>query len=420
MIVGGAGAFVLILILLFTGILPGLKKQELQKYELSVWGLKRDEQAMKEVVARYVQLNKNVTIKYAGIADADYEETLVDNLAAGSGPDIFFLKNDWFQKHKNKIAPADVKTIAPATMQELFPEVVSYDFIYQNQVYGLPLSVDTLALVYNRSIFDVKQIAVPPVTWDGVRAVVPSLRELTAGKITKAAIAIGTTDETILNARDILTAAMMQVGGFTYDKVSNRVSFANLSSQKGLGLYTDFADPKSPNYAWDPALGGSVDAFANGRVAMVFLYSSQLAAVRAKNPVLNYATLPMPQISQDRPVNIASYWALTVSNRTKNSAPAWDFIKFAATDASAAASYANSSGLPPALRSLIAGYGQSGSLKAFVSQTLTAKSWPVPDPEKVSGIFNNMIKSSLADRSEPAADKALRAAEEAVNQLIRR
>lgn len=419
-ILGSVGVVILGIILLVVGIIPGLKTAVPTKVELTYWGLRSDEQAMKDVIARYSQVNNNVTIKYTGIPEEQYEETLIDSLAAGTGPDIFLLRNDWVQKHKNKIFSAPSELVSGSTVTELFPSVVGSDLLEDGAVYGLPLSIDTLALIYNRSIFDAKQIAVPPVTWDGIRGIVSDLRELRSGTLEQGAIALGETNESVFNSDDILTLLMIQNGVDIYNESSNRVTISNANGLSALNLYTDFAYRNSPAYAWDASLGNSINAFAEGNVAMGIFYHKQIRSLRERNPILSIGVLPFPQTDQNNPVNFAEYWSMVVSKNTSNYATSWDFINFATTNVSAASAYLASSGNPPALRSLIADNRQNADLRVFVGQSLTARSWPVPDHARVSKIINDMIESALINKaSNDKLQNILKTAESEINRLIR-
>jgi len=40
------------------------------------------------------------------------------------------------------------------------------DFLYQGQPYASPLSINTLALFYNRDLLNEAGIVLPPVTWE--------------------------------------------------------------------------------------------------------------------------------------------------------------------------------------------------------------------------------------------------------------
>ena len=102
----------------------------------------------------YAQKNADAKIIYYQMDPETYEEDLLNALAAGEGPDIFMIHNTWIPKHFNKIWYANESMVTAATAEPLFPEVVMGDFAPQGSVYALPLSIDTLALYYNKDLFD--------------------------------------------------------------------------------------------------------------------------------------------------------------------------------------------------------------------------------------------------------------------------
>ena len=124
----------------------------------------------------------------------------------------------------------------------------------------------------------------------------------------------------------------------------------------------------------------------------------------------------MPQFDTTNAVNYASYWGLAVSSKTANSAAAWDFVNYVATDAATAGNYTKTTMKPPALRSLVAQYLTNPTLGAYAAQALTARDWSQPDPDAVSDIFNTMIKSVL--KGTLTTDQILRTAAGSVNILL--
>src|SRR6185312_9057339 len=153
-------------------------------------------------------------IKYTQIDPADYDTKLLSALAAGTGPDIFQIGNHEMPKWRSVLAP--VPATAAYTLVSLetdFPSVVEQDFASNGQIYALPFSIDTLAMIYNKDIFDSAGIAIPPKTWDDLQNDVGRLRSVNAqGQLAQAAAAIGGSHASIANAQDILFLLMIQNG----------------------------------------------------------------------------------------------------------------------------------------------------------------------------------------------------------------
>ena len=129
------------------------------KVNLEVWGLFDDSDAFSKVLIEYKKRNPYAgEISYKKMSVDSYENDLLDALATGKGPDIFLIHNTWLAKHKEKLAPAPenivdgkpVPVVTAKQAQDVFPDVVTQDFVDESNVYALPLSVDSLALYVNK------------------------------------------------------------------------------------------------------------------------------------------------------------------------------------------------------------------------------------------------------------------------------
>jgi multiple sugar transport system substrate-binding protein len=417
-ILGVGGAIILFFVLVFVGIIPGLRKDMGHTVKLQLWGVSDDEVVWRDIISKYTASHSNVSVQYTKLNTSDYESKLVDALAAGQGPDIFMFNNSWLPKHKNKITPAPADIINIATFQKkLFPQVVVQDFTEGDVIYAMPLSVDTIALVYNRDIFDQRGVALPPSTWDEFKKVVLQTRSFSAtGTLNKPAAAIGGTIKSITNATDLLNLIFMQTGTNMPGSASGQADFTSQKAVSALNFYVQFGKPGNKYYTWNDALGNDIDSFAAKKTAMVFAYAAQLQDIKSKNPFLNFAVQPVPQFDKDNAVNYANYWGLAVSAKSAHSSEAWDFINYITTNTEVAQSYAIATNKPPALRSLIAQYLTNPVFGPYAEQALTARSWAQPDPDAVSVIFNNMIQSALT--RQLTTEQILQSAAGSINELI--
>lgn len=392
---GVAGVIIVVFLAIF---LAGGRKPT-EKIELTIWGTD-NELAWDYAILHYQKLHPNVRIKYIEFTPGTYEKDLINGLAAGRGPDIFMINNRWVAKHSDKIVPLPDGKLGAGDFKNLFPQVAEYDFFGgDGKIYGLPLSVDTLALFYNRDIFDRRGVALPPKTWDEFTAVIPKLRGVDrGGNLTSAAAAIGGSVDSIPNAPDILELLMLQTGALAPDKYPSQ-TIRSREGENALEFYSRFTNPKDSSYTWNDSFAPAVEAFAEGKVAMTFGYANDIPEIKSKNPFLNFAVEPAPQTSPEKAVNIANYWALTASSKTQNSETAWDFIVSAATDKEVASHYLTSTGQPPALRTLISEHLNDPDLGVFARQALTARSFYQGDDITVRAIFDKVIKKAISGNS---------------------
>src|SRR3989344_5351930 len=154
--------------------------------KLTVWGKGEARALLDPLFQQYETFRPNVKISYENIDEDGYDEKVVDALASGQGPDVLMLSNRALPKQIARLAPAVALQISIAEVQNLFPRVVEQDFVARppapegsadvgqapSVVYALPLSIDTLALFYNKDIFDTAGIVSPPKTWSEFQALV--------------------------------------------------------------------------------------------------------------------------------------------------------------------------------------------------------------------------------------------------------
>lgn len=385
---------------------------------LKVWGTDSKE-AFTGVFSAYNATRPNVTLEYTQVAKDKYPEELVNAFATGKGPDVFMVGNHDIRKYSRLMAPATSTQLRSSQLAAIFPQAIADDMVYRGQVYALPLYIDTLALAYNRDKLDQAGIPLPPATWEDFVAAVPRLRSENAqGQLTSAAAGIGGTEKTVAHASDILSLLMIQNGAALSDS-NGEARFADAVNSKGteaFQFYMDFANAGSDAYTWNEGRPNSFESFLAGNTAIVFAYREDIAGFSKKSPFLKWSIAPMPQIQGASAVNYPKYDGLAAWVGGKNQTWAWDFIIGATTNESAGSAYANATARPPALRTLLAKQINSPELGIFAKQALTARSWSVPDYDKMRTIMSEAILKVL--RGETDAATALKEAETAINQNL--
>jgi multiple sugar transport system substrate-binding protein len=296
--------------------LSGCLKQTDTPYQVSLemWGVFDDSDAYRDVIQEYLRMNPHVkTIEYRKMDVDTYEKDLLDALAAGNGPDIFMIRNGWLPAFSNKIAPADPGLINEKAYRDALVDVAGDDFVSDGKVYAMPLSVDSLALYYNKDILNVAGIATPPRTWQELLREVRPLTKIDAyGNVIQSAVAMGTAYN-VNRSTDLLSMLFLQFGVAANSIGQTRADFSTQASTDSMTFYTQFASTSSPYYTWNPRLDYSIDAFYQGKAAMMLNYSYQLDTIRQKNAKLNFGVAPLPQFENTPPVNLANYWGFAIS-----------------------------------------------------------------------------------------------------------
>lgn len=397
-------------------------------FTLTIWGTDPSK-VFNDLLAPYTGGgNSGSKITYVQVDPAEYQTKLLSALAAGTGPDIFEIGNRDLPEWQSVLAPmpATVQSSAAfnlVTLQNEFPTVVGQDFVSGNQIYALPLSVDTLALIYNRDLLDSAGIAFAPKTWDDFQSDVAKLKVVNPeGQITQSAAAIGGSRKSIPNAPDILFLLMLQNGTqMTRPDQGSSVIFSNGGGANNPGLsafnfYLQFANAASPYYTWNDGMGDALDNFIQGKTAMMLDYQAALAAIKAKAPFLNVGVAPAPQpTGATVSISYPKYLGLAVA-RTGQVAQAWNFVLDLTTLESNEKIYTNDTGAPPALRSAIQNDMSDPTLSVFASQALTARSWyEAKGAGKIDDIIDTAIQSVQSGSQN--SERALSAAQQSINAL---
>jgi len=427
-----------------------------KKEKIVWWRVWDNEDRFSDLLKAYKQLHPNVTVEYRKLRYDEYEKELIDALAEDRGPDVFSIHNTWMERYQSKLLPVPAQTkvpvkylegsvkkeevvrfvsnlgMTPLQLKKKFLDVVAKDVIMTDKsgktpvdkIWGLPVSMDTLVMYYNKDLLNNAGIIEPPKNWSDFQEQVKNITKINkdTGEILVAGAAIGTAKNVERNF-DILSLLMMQNlapmlddnGNPTFDKIPKGLTGVEQAPAVGaLEFYMQFASPLFEGYCWNKDMPNSIEAFIAGKAAFAFGYSYHRDQIVAKAPKLNFAMAAVPQVGEGQKVNYASYWVETVSKKTKVKDYAWDFIQFI-TDEKNVVKYLEKAEKTTALRSsaIINAELANENLGVAADQLLTAKSWyHGQSPATAEKAFVDMIEAVIA--GELDTKKAIKQAVEQV------
>lgn len=380
----------------------------------AAWDSSEDWKEVVEAFKAYEETNKrlSVQINFERIDGNNYENILLDKQLTGNSPNIFMIYNSWLPKYEKRIVPFPSEKLNVRTYEGYFAKAAKDDFVKDDKIYSLPIYMDTLALYYNKEMLRNAGLAGAPKTWDEFATYVEKLtRRDIDGKIKVMGAALGGGEE-VNRSQDVLMLLVMQNNIGAKDRPQKLWTFRTPEALKAVKYYTDFANSQSSIYTWDyDNQTYSIDAFVQGKAAMMIGYSYQLENLKNKvGGSIEYGVAPLPQQYPEHKVNLASYWSPVVSKdatcvmdpkvTVSCQEVAWDFLNFAAQPQNAKL-YLEKTHRPAALLSLAKEQSLqvNSDLSAFGEQVFTAQSWPNAYNDKTDRALLNMIESVITTNS---------------------
>lgn len=432
--------FLLILSLFSVSLLTGCRQKdpnELPKdysgVELTYYKVFDSSDLIEPIITKYEDSHPGLVIHYKKFANySEYEKTILNEMAEGEGPDIFSMQNTWFISNYKKISPLPDEMGLPSAFASTFVDVAYKDLVRPDEegiekIYGLPMTVDTLALYYNKDHFEdrIPAKGKPSSTWEGIKEDVTLLNKTDTSfdRFEVSGIAMGRSDN-ISRAVDILYLLFLQYGTEFYNENISEAIFAgkqggevySYPAVEALSFFVSFAKEDFKHYSWNEFVvsedseAQEIEAFARGDVSMIIGYSytydlilNSIDALKAdKISTINKDSIgiaPIPQlfdpdVSNDKRVTYASYFAETVSRNSKYPDTAWDFLIFLTSNENLDY-YFKETNKPTSRRDMIEDQKKDPIFGVFASQIGYAESFPVLDYDRYKEIFSSVITAAF-------------------------
>ena len=155
-----------------------------------------DQSIVEELINLFVVpelADKGITAIYEPIVD-DFQKNLINSLSAGTAGDLFYMDIFWAEYiiKAGQVEPLD-DYLAKSTIiskDDIIPSLLNA-FSFDGKAYGIPKDFNSLALVYNKDLFDIAYIQYPNEndTWDDLENKLAKVVEAFDGEVTGLALA---------------------------------------------------------------------------------------------------------------------------------------------------------------------------------------------------------------------------------------
>jgi multiple sugar transport system substrate-binding protein len=288
----------------------------------AMWGDTTELANQQKIVDAFKVLNPNITVKVS-VADWDsYWPKLQTDLAGGNAPDVFLMDGPLFPDYQTRDQLMDLSPLIARDGFDLnqLVDLAVQDFTAADgHQYGLPRDLNTIALFYNKTMFDAAGLPYPDGTWgwNKLVEVATKLTETSGNATSQWGFYTETSD-----MENYWSSLVWQAGGDILSPDKKTVLIDSAQAAAGIQFRQDLI------YRYkvmaQPVAGGSGDAFENGQAAMEANGSWLVPTHEAAGINFGVAPLPMGPAGQATSVNPSG---VVVYKGTKSPDAAWEFVK---------------------------------------------------------------------------------------------
>lgn len=372
---------------------------------VTVWGFLPTSKWNELVSGPALRENKLIKFEYVQKTEAGFDQDFIEALAAGRGPDLFFLSQDSILKHKDKILPIPYSTLSERNFKDVFIQEGEL-YLFENGILGLPFTIDPMVMYWNRTIFSNAGLPVPPKYWSDFYNLSQTLTVKDGAlNVNQSTVALGEYTN-VSHAADVISLLVMQAGGSMSEKEGAQIE-SRLSEDfdapiapavSALSFFTEFVNPLKPFYSWNRSLPLSKNHFIFGDLAVYFGYASEIEDIQSKNPNLNFDVAKMPQSKDASEImTFGKMHAIAVSKASKNPSAAIQagMLLVSRPVLTELSTLVN---LPPVRKDMLSVRPSDTFMSMFYDSAVQSRAWLSPDKKEVDKIFKEMVESVTGNR----------------------
>ena len=367
--------------------------------------------AHEQIVAAFQEENPDVSVDIQVVPWGNYWDKLQTAVAGGEAYDVFWMNGPNFPVYaaNGVLMNLQEQVDADGVDMSVYPEALVNLYNFEGSVYGFPKDFDTIAVFYNKDMFDAAGLEYPSAdwSWDDFRATAEALTvDGNWGFASTAADQSGYWNFIFENGGQVLNEEGTEVL-IDEPAACDAITY----------LYSFVQDELSPDGATTSSVDPWTQLFPGGRVGMVVAGSWMARTYADAEPTIDVAPLPVAE----QKASIIHGLANVVWSQTEYPEAAFTFAKFLGSE-TAATILAQSGTVIPAYDGFQDAWVESipdMDLSVFMDAT----EYAVPYPTAAQGMeWNTKIAEVLGEvwnGNEPiegACERAATAANEVLGQ----
>lgn len=282
------------------------------------WG-GTDQSIVEELINKFVVPElaaKGITAVYEPIVD-DFQKNLINSLSAGTAGDLFYMDIFWAEYiiKAGQVEPLDdyLTKSTVISKDDIIPSLLD-GFSFDGKVYGIPKDFNSLALVYNKDLFDIAYIQYPNEndTWDDLENKLAKVVEAFDGEVTGLALA----------------PEFARFGAFAYAAgwepfVDGKTNLMDPAFKEAFNWYTGLKEKGLGVMPADIGQGWGGGALSTEKVAAALEGAWILGFLRDNAPNLKYGATLLPKnpgTGQSGNFIYTVAWGINANSKNKDAA----------------------------------------------------------------------------------------------------
>ncbi|WP_257350227.1 ABC transporter substrate-binding protein [Pseudalkalibacillus decolorationis] len=281
--------------------------------------------AYETVLKKFEEQNPNINVKLQPTPWDQYWTKLETAASSSVLPDVFWMNGPNFNKYASNgiLLPLDKYLEKGKVDLNNYPQSLVELYTYEKTNYAIPKDFDTIALFYNKEMFDEAGVAYPDDTWDWNK-VIEAAKKLT----NKEEGTYGIT--ATLNNQAGYYNTIYQAGGYVLSEDEKESGYDDPNTIKGLKFWTDMIH----KHKVSPTLAQMTDTkpqqlFESEKVAMIY-DGSWMAGVyhESLKEKVDVAVLP----KGEKRATVIHGVGHAIAANSKHPDEAWKLLEFLASE----------------------------------------------------------------------------------------
>jgi len=275
-----------------------------------------------EVIQAFEAENPDIQVNLYVVTWAEGQQKIQDMIDDGNPPTLARVATRWIPQYvaAGLLEPVD-SYMTPEFRAQFIPLLINEGSQYEGRTFGLPITVSSRALYYNKALFEQAGLSTPPRNWDELRSAAQAVHALESD-----VYGFG------VQGKDIETSTYFYYflwgnGGEILTEDGTRPAFNGAEGQEAIAFLKGLVDDglTQPNPT-ESVRADLETAFAQGKLGMVITGPWLAKKLATEAPDLEYGLAAIPY--QTTPTTLAAQDTLILFKQAKNKEAAWKFVEF--------------------------------------------------------------------------------------------